>query len=266
MKTSDIILNDRPTMKLYDRPILNIEENKSEENPMKVSIIMAVLNSQEILNRQMLYYKKMNLPDDVEIIFVDDGSEPPMIPFIDLKNCTIYYTNDKREWTQPAARNFGAKKAKGEFCIFTDIDHIIPKDTVDIARNYRQFDVIRFNREAAILDEGGNFTQDWDVLRAWGFNRGGLKVAPHSNSFIVRTGLYIGLGGVSERYVGSGKHPNREEVPFKQKLKRLELEDKIKIWQDRSKPMIYMIPNGRYCGDKDANPFGFFHNLKRKNK
>ena len=252
-------------MKLYDKPIIKMGENRLKENPMKVSIVTAILNSQEILNRQMLHYEKMDLPDDVEIIFVDDGSSPAMIPFTNLKNCTIYYTNDKREWTQPAARNFGVKKATGEFLIVTDIDHIISREVIEIARNCPA-DVVRFNREAGVLGANGDFTQDWDVLRSWGFNRGGLKVAPHSNSFIVRTGLYVGLGGVSERRVGSGIHPNREEVPFKKKLKQLEKAGKITIWQDRTKPMIYMMPNGRYCGDKDANPFGFFHNLKRKNK
>jgi glycosyltransferase involved in cell wall biosynthesis len=254
----------RPVIKLYDRPVLYYKPEKRERS-VKVSIVQAVLNSPEIARRQFLHYEKMNLPDDVEIIIVDDGSEPPLIDFIDLKNLTIYYTGDKRDWTQPAARNFGAKKARGEFCIFTDIDHIISKEVIEIARDCPA-DVVRFKREAGVLDENGDFTQDRDVLREWGFREGGLRLAPHSNSFIIRTGLYLGLGGVSERYVGSGKHPNREEVPFKSKLKPLEKQGKITIWQDQTKPMIYMMPNGRYCGHKDANPFGFFHNLERKNR
>ena len=246
-------------MKLYGRPIMKIsQEDKLGVNPMKVSIVQAVLNSPEILRRQMLHYEKMNLPDDVEVIIVDDGSDPPL----EQATCA---TNDFRDWTQPAARNFGAKRARGDFCIFTDIDHIISREVIEIARNCPA-DVVRFRREAGVLDENGDFTQDWDVLQEWGFKRGGLRVAPHSNSFIVRTGLYLGLGGVSERHVGSGIHPNREEVPFKGKLKRLEKSGKIEIWQDRTKPLIYMMPNGRYCGDKDSNPFGFFHDLKRKNK
>ena len=231
---------------------------------MKVSIIQAVLNSPEIVRRQLLHYKEMNLPDDVEFIIVDDGSNPPLVDSIRLKNLLICYTKDKREWTQPAARNFGARNADGEFCIFTDIDHIISREVVEIARSCPA-DVVRFKREAGVLDEHGNFTQDRDILREWGFREGGLRLAPHSNSFIIRRDLYLSLGGVSERYVGSGIHPNREEVPFKKKLKPLEKAGEITIWQDQTKPMLYMMPNGRYCGDKDANPFGFFHDLKRKN-
>ena len=246
---------------------------------MRVSIIQAVLNSPEIVRRQLLHYEKMNLPYDVEVIIVDDGSEPPLwsdngiglhpliykaSKAINKLNISFLETNDKREWTQPAARNFGAKRARGEFCIFTDIDHIISREVIEIARNCPA-DVVRFKREAGILDEHGNFTQDRDVLREWGFREGGLRLAPHSNSFIIRRDLYLSVGGVSERYVGSGIHPNREEVPFKKKLKPLEKQGKITIWQDQTKPMLYMMPNGRYCGDKDANPFGFFHDLKRKN-
>jgi len=242
---------------------------------MKVSIVTAVLNSHEIVRRQLLHYSKMNLPDDVEVIIVDDGSDPsigkhiynldmPAVTDKDLPRLTIYETKDYRDWTQPAARNFGAKKAKGEFCIFTDIDHIVTRKVIELARDCPA-DVVRFKREAGILDENGDFTQDWDVLRSWGYNRGRLKVAPHSNSFIIRTGLFLGVGGVSERRVGSGKHPNREEIPLKRQLKKLRNEEKITVIDDRTKPMIYMMPNGRYCGDKDTNPFGLFHSLKRQN-
>jgi hypothetical protein len=32
---------------------------------------------------------------------------------------------------------------------------------------------------------------------------------------------------------------------------------------DDDRPTIYMVPNGRFCGDKNFNPFGLFHDLKR---
>lgn len=227
---------------------------------MKVSIVHAVLNSHEILRRQILHYEKLNLPDDVEVIIIDDGSEPPLEdPTGTVK---IYYTNDKRPWTQPAARNFGAKKARGEFCIFTDIDHIISKEIIDVALN-PPADVIRFKREVGVLDENGDFTQDMDVMREYGFERNKLRIAPHGNSYIIRTGLYLGLGGVDETYVGTGKYPNREEVPLKRNLKKLLEQGRITIIDDDTKPIIYMIPNGRYCGEKDYNPFGLFHDLSR---
>lgn len=232
---------------------------------MKVSIVNAILNSPEIARRQILHYNKIKLPEDVEIIFVDDGSEPPL-DFTGMEmnfEFFLYATNDKRPWTQPAARNYGAKKAKGDFLILTDIDHIISNEIIEEARNC-QVDVIRFKREVGVLDENGDFTQEMNVLREYGFDRNRLKIAPHGNSYIFRTKLFLELGGVDERYVGTGKYPNREEVPLKRKLKALLEQGKVTIRDDDSKPTIYMIPNGRYCGEKDYNPFGLFHGLSRK--
>ena len=102
---------------------------------MKVSIVSAVLDSHEVVRRQILHFKKMDLPDDVEIIFVDDGSNPPLaFPDCGLKAFTIYATGNKGKWTQPAARNYGARKAKGEFLLVTDIDHILSRKLIETVR------------------------------------------------------------------------------------------------------------------------------------
>ena len=62
--------------------------------------------------RQIKHFKKMDLPDDVEIIIVDDGSDPPLECGDGVK---IIETKDTRPWTQPKARNIGAAKARGDF-------------------------------------------------------------------------------------------------------------------------------------------------------
>lgn len=49
-----------------------------EQDNIKLSIIIPVLNSHEIVRRQIEHFRKMNLPDDVELIIVDDGSDPPL--------------------------------------------------------------------------------------------------------------------------------------------------------------------------------------------
>ena len=233
---------------------------------MKVSIVTAILNSSEIARRQLLHYQKLNLPADVEVVFVDDGSDPPLhFNREDYNfNFSLYATGDTSDWTQPAARNFGARKAIGEYCIFTDIDHIISREVVEVARNATAH-VIRFKREVGVLDVKGDFTQDRDILLSWGLlKKHKLKIGPHGNSYIFKRQLYLDLDGVDEKYVGTVKYPNREEVPLKQKLKKLVKRNAIEIIDDDTKPTIYMMPNGRYCGHKDYNPFGLFHNLSRE--
>jgi predicted glycosyltransferase involved in capsule biosynthesis len=245
---------------------------------MKVSIITAHFNSPEIARRQILHYNKLYLPEDVEVIFIDDGSDPSKDPKTVISDIEknfkfyLYYTGDTRPWTQPAARNYGARLAEGDYLICTDLDHIISREVIEVARNTHAH-VVRFKREVGVLDENGDFTQDADVLLQWGLlekhlrDRNGkpkLKIGPHGNSYIFKRQLYLDLGGVDERYVGTGKYPNREEVPLKQKLKRLVDRHAIDIIDDDTKPTIYMFPNGRYCGSKNYNPFGLFHNLSRK--
>lgn len=235
---------------------------------MRVSIITAILDSQEVVRRQMLHYKKLDLPDDVEIIFVDDGSKPPLEFPVELKNFRHFATNNFSNWTQPAARNFGVKQATGKYVICTDIDHILSKELIEFVYN-TDYDIVRFRREVGVLDENGDFTQDEDVLVSYGFQMQRIRdkgrgIAPHGNSYAFRRKLYLELGGVSERYVGTGKYPNREEVPLKRVCHQLERDGKITILNGDGRPTIYMFPNGHYCGDINYNPFNLFHNTSRQ--
>ena len=231
---------------------------------MKVSIVTAVLNSHEIVRRQLLHYMEMKLPEDVEVILVDDGSKPPQKePYFGINfKLKILHTNDFRPWTQPKARNIGAKEAVGEYIIFTDIDHIIMQDAIDKVRQ-GTYDVIRFKREVGVLDEQGRFTQDIGMLQMYGYNREKLRISAHGNSYIFKRDLYLDLGGVSEANVGSGTHPNREEKPLKRAVRRLAEAGKIKLCDGDDRPTIYLIPNGRFCGHKDADPLNLFHDLER---
>lgn len=234
---------------------------------MKVSIVTAILNSPEVVRRQLLHYNSLNLSDDVEVVYVDDGSDYPLklaIGGMALNfNFTLLETGDKRSWTQPMARNIGAKHANGKYLICTDIDHIVTHEVIEEAKNPRAH-VVRFKREVAVLNNLGEFTQRMKVLRRYGFNRKRKKIAPHGNSYIINRELYLKLGGVDTRYVGTGKYPNREEVPLKRKLKKLREAGIITVLEDQTKPTIYMIPNGKYCGERDYNPFGLFHSLSRE--
>ena len=108
---------------------------------MKLSIIISVLNSQEVVRRQLLHWEKVGLHkmDDVEIILIDDGSDTPLHQELELEidiflNLRIFETNDKRPWTVELARNLGARMAEGEYVLMTDIDYILPKKAIEAVR------------------------------------------------------------------------------------------------------------------------------------
>jgi glycosyltransferase involved in cell wall biosynthesis len=223
---------------------------------LRLSIIIPVLNSHEIVRRQILHYEWF-LPHDAELLIVDDGSEPPIED--ESYTARIIYTHDKRQWTQPIARNIGAQNAIGEFLIFTDIDHIIPEETIRFAEDFK-YGYGRFKREVAVLDKDGHITQDRDELAKYGFPKErGLRVGCHTLSMIVRADVFRDTGGFRENI---GHYPTHDDGDMKRKLKHLERVGVVKC-PDDERPVIYMFPNGRFCGDKDCNPFGLFHELKR---
>lgn len=232
-------------------------KDQSTDHMLKASIVIAVLNSHEIVRRQIEWFKKMPLPDDVELIIVDDGSDPPL-RFV---GCAIYPTNDFRPWTQPLARNMGARLAHGEYIICTDIDHIITRDLIETVRN-TTYDVVKFRRELGVLTEESKFTQDHAELVKYGIpeERTKMRLPAHGNSYAIKRELFLNLGGSQQKE----KYPNQDELPLKHKIKKLRAAGEITVIPDEERPVIYMIPNGRFCGDKDYNPFNLFHNLSRK--
>jgi glycosyltransferase involved in cell wall biosynthesis len=203
----------------------------------------------------------------MELVLVDDGSNPPFsVDDYDLPNLRIIRHDLDANWTQPAARNLGVKSAHGEWVLTTDIDHIVTKELIDVVVNTNG-DVVRFARHLAILDEDGNFSQDREILKLYGvlpnlLKRRKLKVSPHCNSCAIKRDLFLRIGGVSEEKVGSGVYPNREEFALKRGLRKVFRKKEAVLAEE--KPVIYMIPNGRFCGDEDYNPFGLFHSLSRK--
>jgi glycosyltransferase involved in cell wall biosynthesis len=229
---------------------------------MRLSIVVAVLNSHEIVRRQILHYEKLGLPDDVEILFIDDGSYPAIESDTTLKNFHIYATKDYRPWTVELARNFGIEKAQGEYVLITDMDYIIPMKCIESALDLKE-DKSSIRREFGVLDENGDFTQDMDVLRSYGLIKNGVGMSPHPNNFIMRKSTFDVVGLFDESRVNR-PYPIGADAEFKRRWTKFHNKGLVTLRDNELRPMIYMFPNGQYCGDVDANPFGLFHTLTRK--
>lgn len=234
---------------------------------MKLSIVIAVLNSPEIVRRQILHFEKMDIPDGVEILFIDDGSDPPLKSDTKLKNFAIHATNDFRPWTVELARNFGIKRSKGEYVFITDMDYIIPLSAIESAFTLKE-DKSSIRREFGVLDENGDFTQDLDVLRTYGLTeriikRRGVRMSPHPNNFIMRKSTFDFMGYFDESRVNN-PYPIGADAEFKRRFSKLHSKGEVTLRDNELRPTIYMFPNGQYCGDVDYNPFDLFHTLTRK--
>lgn len=232
---------------------------------MKLSIIIPVLNSHEIVRRQLIHFKEMNLRDDIEIILVDDGSEPPILDTIGVKNLRIITTGDKRPWTWALARNRGAREARGDYYFMVDLDYIIPVEAIWAAYEFTG-DKMRFKREFGILDANGKFSQDIPTLLEYGLlpdriPRKGLSMPPHPNNFCMKKEVYWAIGGYREDLI-TRPYPQGEDRIFKRDFMRAVDQGRFKDHDVR--PMIYMFPNGQFCGNVDYNPFNLFHDLSRR--
>lgn len=234
---------------------------------MKLSLIIPVLDSHEMLRRYLLYLESIVFGDDIEIIIMDDGSEIPLT-YSGKLPVSIYQTHDKRPWTSSLARNIAARKyAKGEYLIMLDIDHIITPDALQMARTFGG-QKIQFEREFAVLQEDGTITQDHAVLMAHGvpaerLAAKGVHISPHQNMYIMRKDVFLEIGGYREDLVNR-PYPQGEDMHFKKKWYQWEREGRGKVHPIR--PVIYVFPTGYQCGEVDYNPFGLFHNLSRKSK
>ncbi len=234
------------------------------------------MNSHEIVRRQLLHYDKIGIPEDTEVIIVDDGSDPPITaeprPWL-----RIIQTNDTRPWTSSLARNTTAPQAKGEYIIFADLDHIITKEIIEKVRNF-DGDFMRFNRAFGVIDADGNVTQDLDVLKEYGLSderiqEHGTYLNCHRNQYATHRDFFINvMGGYNERLILTKPYPQREDGDFSNRWNKLYEEGKIRDFDDlvgyEHRATILMFPNGKYCegGDVDADPKALFHTLTRKTK
>ncbi len=236
---------------------------------MKLSIIVPVLNSHEIVWRQLLHLVKIDFESipSVEMVLMDDGSDPPISDHgISLSNLRIVPTHDFRPWTWALARNAGAKLAHGEYLLMIDLDYILSRDAILQSLAFTG-DRLGFHREFGVLDEHGNFSQGTAELMAYGVPAlriavKGAKLPPHPNNFVIRKSLYWEMGGYREDLFQK-PYPQGEDRWFKKKLLEFVKAGKC-VMDDVNRPPLYMFPNGQFCGDVDHNPFTLFHGLTRK--
>lgn len=229
---------------------------------MKLSIVIPVLNSHSGLHRQLLHMEREGLPESTEFILVDDGSDPPIENTSSLP-ITIIRTGDTRPWTWALARNAGARIAQGEYLLMYDLDHIVTRELLDyvVATDYPR---LQFRRRLAVLDEEGRLTQDLTVLSEYGMRpRMSLRVESHHNSFAMRRDLFWELGGYREDMIGT-EYPAGEDSEFWHKWE--EYRDARGIVLPSNTPILYVFPNGRWCGDVDYDSHGLFHTLSRKTR
>jgi hypothetical protein len=244
--------------------------NHINPKPMKLSIVIAFYNSHRAVQRQVQYFSKMNLPDDIEFIFVDDGSNPPHLQSdYSLKNLKIIHTNDKRPWTQGIARNLGSEVANGEYLMMTDIDHILSKEAIMDSYNFKG-DKMIFPRYFGVLLKDGTLSLDHDVLVDYGLDPARLKTrrgtfaSYHGNTFTIKKSTFNLLGMYDPKHCLYGHHAANtkgEDSVLNRRWNHYAADNGIKLAVGSP---IYIFPIGRYHINGESNPFHLFHSLSQE--
>jgi len=223
---------------------------------MKCSIIIAVLDSHEVVKRQINHFNNI-LTDDFEVIIVDDGSDIPITNDIDTKfPLTILYTDDKRPWSQPRARNIAAGQAQGDYVFMIDVDHFLSPENVTDAINFTD-DKMVFNRRFAVLDENSEIAHDGETLIEYGcpVKNVGRLIGANINQFIMKKEIFCNLlKGYDERFCGSHGGDDTDLADRYGKLHREGLVNRSLRGSE-----IYVFP------DPGRDVKKIFHHLRWKN-
>jgi len=229
----------------------------------KLSIIIAVLDSHEVVKRQLLHFERMQFGNDVEFIIVDDGSDPSLNDWLEknmqvpvLLNYRLAQTDDNRKWSQPCARNYGAAISNSQKLLMTDIDHILSKESIEFCLESDE-DKVMFPRQWGILDEKGGLNQSHHVLNKYGlpkslYEERGLNGGMHHNTFMIKKIIFEKLGGYDESFCGKY---GGDDTNFSSRYS--ELHKKGEANRHVLGPSIYVFP------DPNRDVLKIFHSLRR---
>jgi glycosyltransferase involved in cell wall biosynthesis len=132
------------------------------------------------------------LKDKIDVVLVDDGSSQAAVNVerpLGLPDLQIWRVLIDKPWNQHGARNLGAQTARGPWLFLTDMDHIMPTESLDALLSLDRPSVIyTFHRI------------DIDTMQPTTRPDGTCK--PHPNTFAMTKKLYWRIGGYDEDYCG----------------------------------------------------------------
>lgn len=99
-----------------------------------ITLIMAYYENRGMLQRHLHHWRQYQkkVRKHLSVIIVDDGSPkaPAALHSESPVPISIYRMGVDIRWNQDACRNLGAFEANTEWLIFTDMDHMVPADTM----------------------------------------------------------------------------------------------------------------------------------------
>jgi glycosyltransferase involved in cell wall biosynthesis len=153
-----------------------------------IAIVMPYYDNPQMWAYQLEHFHFLDpvVASRIEVVLVDDGSPlypAATVPIGDLPfSLSIFRIHEDKPWNQDAARNIGVREARAPFVLVTDVDHIVPEETL------RGLMTVGDHDQVFALGRGAHFSD--------------APVRSHVNSYFMARDLYWKIGGYDEDFWG----------------------------------------------------------------
>ena len=144
---------------------------------MLFSLIIPVFNRPDEINELLESLTNLNYNDDFEIIIIEDGSTLKCEDIIQKYNAKLTISYYFKENSGPGdSRNFGMKKAKGDYYIIFDSDCIIPENYLtEVATSLKQNFIDCFGGPDKALDSFSDIQKAINFAMTSFLTTGGIR-------------------------------------------------------------------------------------------
>lgn len=138
---------------------------------MRVSVIVPTYNEEDVIKRCLKSLDKQNYKD-FEVIVVDDGSTDKTLERIQDTRCEIRVFKQRHKGAG-AARNRGAKHAKGDILVFIDADMTFDKNFIKklIDPIVKSEAIGTFSKEEYLANKDIVWARCWNINRGFPVDR-----------------------------------------------------------------------------------------------
>lgn len=160
-----------------------------------VSVIITTKNEEAVIKRLLTSLKKQSYKN-IEIVLIDNNSADATITIAKKFTKKIFNFGPERS----AQRNFGAKKAKGDYLFFLDADMELSEKVIEESVNS-----INSNTKIAgiIIPEKSEAKTFWEKVKAYErsfYNERGDEITDAARFF--KTSIFKKVGGYDETITG----------------------------------------------------------------
>jgi len=95
-----------------------------------ISVVIHIYNNQEVLNLQTNAWQEWSDIKELELIFIDDGSNPRLDTTKVPNWVKKFRVIEDIPWNQPGAKNLASHVSTGEWLFFLDADQLLQRDQI----------------------------------------------------------------------------------------------------------------------------------------